>query len=242
MQQGTTALIVMALTVTGTVAGNGAAFAQVLAPMNGPPGAYAYYYDRPLPAPLPPHYGPGPYDPGMPSYEVMTVLRSTGFRPLGAPARRGRFYVISAIHPNGDDGRLVIDAYSGRIVRFTPASNVIRASRNAPMVMVYQGPTFPPPSVGGPPLRAMPGASRPPAPVLASRSPSSAPLVTPKPRPASAPQKPETAQAPPVPAPVDSKPAAPSPPLEKKPSEAAVPSAKPVVQPTQPLPPVQTME
>lgn len=234
MKQGTTALIVTAI----MLAGGGAAFAQALPPMNGPPGAYAYYYDRPMPPPPPSQYGPGPYDPAIPSYEVVTILRSGGFRPLGGPSRRGRFYVVSAIHPNGDDGRVVIDAYSGRIVRFTPASSVIRASRNNSMVLVYQGPTFPPP------MSSMRGIPRPPSavPHLASRSPSSAPLVTPKPRPAAAPQKPETAQAPPVPAPVESKPAAASPPLVTKPPETAAAPAKPVVQPTQPLPPVQTME
>ena len=230
MKQGTTALVV---TMIMTVAGSGAALAQMLPPMYGP-GAYAYHYGPPPPPP--PYYGAAPYDPGLPPHEVMTILRSTGFRPLGAPSRRGRFYVVSAIHPNGDDGRLVIDAYTGRIARFTPASPVIRASRNDRMVMVYQGPTFPPPSVGRSDMR-------PPAavPRVASRAPADAPLVTPKPRPQSAPQRPETAQAPPTPGPVETRPAAPSPPLEKKP-ETAAPAAKPAVRPTQPLPPVQTME
>jgi hypothetical protein len=243
MKQGMTALAVMMM----TWAGSGAAMAQMLPPMDGPDAyAYAYGHRRPIPPP-PPHDGPGAYDLGLPSYEVMTILRSTGFSPLGAPARRGRFYMISAIHPNGDDGRLVIDAYSGRIVRFTPASRVIRATRGAPMVMVYQGPTFPPPSV------ATPGAPRPPGavPRLASRSPASAPLVTPKPRPATAPPRPKTAQAPPVPAaapPAASAPAAalgsapatpPSAQVDKAPEPVPM---KPVLQPTQPMPPVQTME
>ena len=51
-------------------------------------------------------------------------------------------------------------------------------------------------------------------------------------------QNPTRAQAPPVPAPVDTKPAAASPPLVPK---AQVEKA-PAVQPTRSLPPVQTME
>jgi hypothetical protein len=254
MKQGTTALVATALVLVGATAAN----AQALPPMSGPPVQYdtrAYYGGRV--APPPPYYAP--QDVAMPSYEVATILRSRGFLPLGGAVRRGGFYVVAAVHPRGEEGRVVIDAYTGRVVRFVPAFES-RPGRGDDMVLVYQGPNFPPPDVArpapssaarsvapppgglrsGPPPSTMRDAPRPPAsvPQVASRSPPSAPMVTPKPRPQGAPQKPESAQAPPVPAPVETKPAAASPPLVQKPVEKTAP----VVQPTQPLPPVQTLE
>jgi len=53
--------------------------------------------------------------------EVTAVLRERGFAPLGNPQQRGIVYTVSAIDPAGDDGKLVIDARSGRIIRFLPA-------------------------------------------------------------------------------------------------------------------------
>jgi hypothetical protein len=249
MKQGTSALVATAIFV-GCV---GAAAAQV--PMEGPTviyGSQAHYYGgRAVPPP-----GPAPLDGALPSYEVAAILRSGGYLPLGGPIRRGNFYVVAASHQSGDEGRVVIDCYTGRIVRFIPASDVNRASRGGDdMVLVYQGPTFPPPDGArplpppppaiaarpvGPLFPAVRGAPpRPPAavPNVASRSPSSGP-ATPKPRPQVAPTKPDTAQAPPVPAPVGTKPAAASPPLVPKPQAEKAPS----LQPTKPLPPVQTME
>jgi hypothetical protein len=86
-----------------------------------------------------PGYGPatdasGPYaamppDVPMPGYgpallpprEVYTVLRENRLLPLGAPRLRGFFYVIAVTDRRGGDGRLVIDARDGQIVRFVPA-------------------------------------------------------------------------------------------------------------------------
>lgn len=232
MKQGTTALLAAAM----VLAGAGAAGAQPLPPMDGP----TIYYGSRASYP-PPIYAPAPA-PAIPRREVAAILRSRGYRPLGPPVRRGGFYVVSAIHRNGGDGRVVIDAYSGEVVRVIPAGP--RPRRGDDMVLVYQGPTFPPPDRGrfGQPPRAERGAPRPPVPVprVASRAPAETPLVTPKPRPKEAPQEPETAQAPPTPAPVESKPAAASPKLSPKPIGKT--PDKPVVQPTQPMPPVQTME
>lgn len=234
MKQGTTSLLAAAI----VLAGAGAVDAQPLPPMDGPPieyGARASYGGRIGP----PIYGPAP---AIAPHEVAAILRSRGYRPLSGPVRRGGFYVVSAIHRNGGDGRVVIDAYSGELVRVIPAGP--RARRGDDMVLVYQGPTFPPPDLVrfGRPPRAERGAPRPPAPVprVASRVPPEAPLVTPKPRPKAAPQRPETAQAPPTPGPVETKPAAASPPLAPK----AIGKTRdmPAVQPTQPMPPVQTME
>ena len=62
--------------------------------------------------------------PLLPPTEVYAVLRENGFSPLGAPRQRGLFYSISAIDRQGDEGRLVIDARDGRIVRFVPADRL----------------------------------------------------------------------------------------------------------------------
>lgn len=73
-----------------------------------------------------PDYAPRPqygYAPGptlLPSTEVYAVLRDNGFSPLGIPRLRGFVYTISAIDRGGEDGRLVIDARNGRIIRFMP--------------------------------------------------------------------------------------------------------------------------
>ena len=57
----------------------------------------------------------------LPSTEVYTVLRENGFSPLGIPRLRGFVYTIAVIDRGGEDGRLVIDARNGRIIRFVPA-------------------------------------------------------------------------------------------------------------------------
>ena len=74
------------------------------------------YATMPPEAP-PPGYGPRP----LPPMEVTIIVRETGFSPLGIPQQRGLVYTISAIDRGGEDGRLVIDARSGRIIRFIPA-------------------------------------------------------------------------------------------------------------------------
>ncbi|MHC1950195.1 hypothetical protein IF803_38535 [Bradyrhizobium sp. UFLA06-06] len=72
--------------------------------------------------PPPPRYGRVPSL--LPPVEVYTVLRENGYLPLGAPRQRGFVYTISVIDQGGDDGRLVIDARDGHIIRFTPASRL----------------------------------------------------------------------------------------------------------------------
>ena len=59
--------------------------------------------------------------PLLPPQEVYAVLRDNGFSPLGVPHQRGLVYTIAVIDRNGEDGRLVIDARNGRIIRFMPA-------------------------------------------------------------------------------------------------------------------------
>jgi hypothetical protein len=76
-----------------------------------------------LPQVAVPQYGPGVPPDLLPPREVYAVLRENGFSPLGVPRLRGLFYSIAAIDRRGGDGRLVIDARDGRIVRFVPAEH-----------------------------------------------------------------------------------------------------------------------
>jgi hypothetical protein len=75
------------------------------------------YAAVPREAPPPPYGGPML----LPPQEVYTVVRESGFSPLGVPRLRGLVYTIAVIDRRGDDGRLVIDARTGRIIRFVPA-------------------------------------------------------------------------------------------------------------------------
>jgi hypothetical protein len=110
------------------------AHAQVLTPYEiGQPRASVVsdvgspYAAMPPEAPVPgygPSYGPS-YGPRLlPPAEVYTIARESGFSPLGIPQQRGLVYTISVIDRGGEDGRLVIDARSGRIVRFLPANRM----------------------------------------------------------------------------------------------------------------------
>jgi hypothetical protein len=79
------------------------------------PGPYAA---MPPEAPRP-GYGPG-YGNGptlLPPIEVYTVVRESGFSPLGVPHLRGFIYRIAVVDRSGADGRLVIDARDGRVLR-----------------------------------------------------------------------------------------------------------------------------
>jgi hypothetical protein len=192
-------------------------------------------------AAMPPE-APGPaYGPALlPPLEVYTVVRENGFSPLGIPHQHGLFYTIAVIDRRGDDGRLVIDARNGRILRFTPA---YRMGDNFNQDMY--GPA------GPPPIGYMRGVPRPPAPVpmpvprMASRTP---PVPLPQAAPPHADEiKPLAAQPAPQPAPaqhsaaVQAKPAdTPSPP------QAAAPIVQPkpavTIQPTQEMPKVQGLE
>ncbi|MGY3448221.1 hypothetical protein [Bradyrhizobium sp. USDA 4353] len=57
----------------------------------------------------------------LPVHEVYAILRDNGFSPLGAPRQRGNVYVVAVLDRQGEDGKLVVDARSGRILRFVPA-------------------------------------------------------------------------------------------------------------------------
>lgn len=217
------------------------------------------YADAPPPAgPAAPAYGPRAYGPAeygpaygpplMPPTEVYAVLRENGFSPLGVPRLRGFFYSIAAIDRRGGDGRLVIDARDGRIVRFAPADHFGG----------YGG--YGDGYYGGPPRPLEPmtrldgsrldgtrldGPPRPPGalpPKIASRMPQNVPV------PKAAPSRPvieKTDRLAPAPAPMQQSAAVQPKPAETPPTAVAAPAeAKPapVIQPTQPMPKVQGLE
>jgi len=158
------------LLAAGLALATTAAQAQVLAPYEAGRSPYYSVSDIGGPyAPLPPREYPGPrYGQGpmlLPPTEVYTVVRESGFSPLGVPQQRGFVYTISVIDRGGDDGRLIIDARTGRVLRFVPAHR-IGETFNDDLTMNY-GPPGP-----LPPATHVRAALRPPKaiPRVASRS------------------------------------------------------------------------
>jgi hypothetical protein len=212
-------------------------------------------------AAMPPEMGPRDgYAPLLPPREVYAILRENGFSPLGAPQQRGIVYTISAIDRDGDDGRLVIDARDGRIVRFMPAYRM--GSRMGEEVVTTYGPSYDQsygPRGALPPMRDDRAMPRPPAavPRLASRTPT-VPLPKAPPMRAVAAPKAVAAPAPVRPVPVQQSavtppktdevrvipltPAAPAaaPPTVAAPAVEAKPASPP--QPTETMPPAQGLE
>jgi hypothetical protein len=225
---------------------SGAANAQRLAPsetgtLSATPvsdvsGPYAAMPpDAPLPAP--PRYGYGPTL--LPAIEVYTILRESGFLPLGIPQQRGFIYTISVIDRSGDDGRLTIDARTGRIIRFMPAYRM-GDNFNDDLNVTY-GPARP-----LPPISTVRGQPRPPAsvPHVASRTPQ---VPTPRPAPPRAAEpRPQAARPAPEPAQqsaaVKTADAPTTPPAAAPTVGQAAPPAAPSVQPTQEMPKVQGLE
>lgn len=232
-------VLVAGLALTAT-----AADAQILGPsrvsdFSGPyvDGPYREPYYAPPPAevappPPPPRYGYGPgyggYGPAyapaalVPPHEVYNIIREAGFSPLGIPQQRGFIYTIAVIDRGGEDGRLVIDARSGRILRFVPAWQ-----NGAPYDGAWNssyGPPGPlPPTTGT-------SASRPPAstPHVASRS---VPLPKPSPlaaKPAGSAKPAEAAAAKPAPEPAKPVTEAAKPAPQPSTQQAAATQAKPV--------------
>jgi hypothetical protein len=221
------------------------------------PAVPAPVYGRPVYGPqgYGAQVGPGPSEYGpplMPPTEIYAVLRENGFSPLGVPRLRGLFYSVSAIDRRGDDGRLVIDARDGRIVRFVPADRFSGLGGYGGYGDGYYG-GAPRPSYG--PLEPMTrlDVPRPPGalpPKIASRMPQAVPMPQAAPprlgekrssdakpladklTPAAPMQQSAAVQA----KPADVAPAAPSAsPVEAKP-------AAPAIQATQPMPKVQGLE
>jgi hypothetical protein len=247
----------------GLALGATAAEAQVVGPSRvsdfGGPYVDAPYrgnpYYAPPPAevgPPPPRYGYGGYGPGyapgyapaalVPPHEVYNIIREAGFSPLGIPQQRGFIYTIAVIDRGGEDGRLVIDARSGRILRFVPAW------QNGASYEGARNPAYGPPGPL-PPSAHLGSGPRPPAsvPKVASRSvpvPKPSPLASKPvsepakptaeaPKPASAPQSQQAVVAQTNPA--DAAPAT----VGQAPAEAR---SVPTIQPTQNMPKAQGLE
>ncbi|MBW8855926.1 MAG: hypothetical protein JF604_16775, partial [Bradyrhizobium sp.] len=182
----------------------------------------------------------------LPSTEVYAVLRENGFSPLGIPRLRGGVYTIAVIDRRGEDGRLVIDARDGRILRFMPAADAygMAPGYEQPAVAPYR-----PQSALPPPTMIRNGPPRPPAPIphVASRSvplpkaapPREAPVAAKPAEPAAA----QAAQAQPTTQTVAAVPAKPA----EVPPQAAAPTvgqAKPAatILPTQEMPAAQGLD
>ncbi|MGY4433428.1 hypothetical protein ACVWWO_005905 [Bradyrhizobium sp. F1.13.1] len=200
-----------------------------------PPPRYGYGYEERGPAPV-----------LLPSTEVYAVLRENGFSPLGVPRLRGGVYTIAVIDRRGEDGRLVIDARDGRILRFMPAADAygMAPGYEQPAVAPYR-----PQSALPPPTMIRNGPPRPPAPIphVASRSvplpkaapPREAPVAAKPAEPAAA----QAAQAQPTTQTVAAVPAKPA----EVPPQAAAPTvgqAKPAatILPTQEMPAAQGLD
>jgi hypothetical protein len=240
----------------GLVLSAAAANAQVVAPYGIGRSPYQAVSDVDGPYAAMPQEAPGPRYPEPrypePRYggpmlllpqEVYSIVRESGFSPLGIPHQRGFVYTISVIDRSGDDGRLVIDARTGRILRFMPADRMGDNFNDEPTV--GYGPAGPPPPIG-----MVRGAPRPPGsiPHVASRTPlvpipRSAPQragVVPKPAaPLAAAPAPEPAQ---QSAAVQAKPAEAPPPAAAPAAVEARPAAPQMIQPTQEMPKAQGLE
>lgn len=201
--------------------------------------------------------------PVLPPYQVFAVLRSSGYSPLGHVTRRGWIYTIAAVGPRGDDGRLIIDARTGRIMRFIPAL-AVDERLNAEVAAYGGGPPGPPlyqqdyrraPRPPVPVPRGARSGARGAAPKVASQAPSTAPLPAAKPDDAASAAK---AVVTPVQHPAEASPAATTPvdkSAEVKSAAATGAVAPPASQqsvspqpptlklwPTQAMPPVQTLD
>lgn len=240
---GCVAAAALALAVT---AGQAQVLAQVPAS-----GAYIAVSDfdgpyAPPEAAPPPRYGygygyeeRGPAPALLPSTEVYAVLRENGFSPLGIPRLRGSVYTIAVIDRRGDDGRLVIGARDGRIIRFMPAADAygMAPADEAPAASPYRPQSaLPQPTLvrGGPP--------RPPAliPHVASRT-----VPMPKAAPPRA-EAPVAAAKPAEPVP-QARPAQQTAAVQAKPAEAAAPTIgqvrpAPAILPTQEMPAAQGLD
>jgi hypothetical protein len=144
---------------------------------------------------VPPPY-PGTMYPGdgaLPPHEIMTIVRSTGLEPIGRPVRQGPAYALRAVDPAGEEVRVIVNAYMGRIVKVVPLSGPRYAMPlmrppfgrpPRPMAMVPDGEfdDFTPVGRGAGALPAGPAASAPQDPAAQAGPP---PLPRPRPKVAS---------------------------------------------------------
>jgi hypothetical protein len=139
----------------------------------------------------------------LPPHEVVTIVSSTGLEPVGRPVRQGPVYALRAVDSAGEEVRVVVDAYMGRIVKVIPLSGpryampLLRAPYGRPprpMAMVPDGDFDDFTPIGPGPGRLPPGAARVPRDPAGQAGP---PLPRPRPKfasteaaaPAAAPQQ-----------------------------------------------------
>jgi hypothetical protein len=73
------------------------------------------------------------YEPNvLPPHQIMTIIRSTGFDPIGQPMRRGPNYVLNAIDDDDREVTLIINGRSGRILSATPMRTASRMQPGVP--------------------------------------------------------------------------------------------------------------
>jgi hypothetical protein len=118
----------------------------------------------------------------LPPREVFAVVRERGFEPMGPARRRGWVYSVSVLDPNGEEGRVVVDARTGRVMRFMPAYAM--TPRRSHEIAVRYGrfgqPIEEPRYAPRPPVRVPYSALHHAAPHIASRTPSAVPLPRPR--------------------------------------------------------------
>jgi hypothetical protein len=156
--------------------------AQVIYP--GYP-AYRAYPAYPGPRVYP---APGFADGGLPPFEVMRIVRASGFIPVTRPVRRGPYYVLLARDRGGRDMRVTVDARLGDIVNLRPAFAGLPYGPEAGLPPPGVAPAPPTPDLP-PPRAARPTGEDAPAPprATAPASPPPAAATVPAPPPAPAP-------------------------------------------------------
>lgn len=114
--------------------------------------------------------------------EVVAVVRERGYEPIGAIRRRGWVYSVSALGPNGEDGRVVVDARTGRIMRFLPAYAMTPSMSHEIAVRYgrFGQPIEEPRYAPRPPAGVPYSARHRTAPHVASRSPAAVPVPRPR--------------------------------------------------------------
>lgn len=201
--------------------------------------------------------------------EIADLARDAGFEPLGVPYQRGLVYTLAALNPDGDDGRLVIDARSGRVLRFMPAWQMGDAMETVTVAsygriqglprFIEHNPPRPPRSVGrlasrtpptNPPLpRPSPQQStKGPSPAAAGTAATAVAPVKDASKPATDAAKIEPGKT--EPAKTDATPKQEAAATQTKPAAAPAPApveakpapAGPAIQPTEAMPPVQGLE
>ena len=118
----------------------------------------------------------------LPPRAAVAVVRERGYEPLGSVRRRGFIYSVPALDPNGADGRVMVDARSGRVMEFVPAYAMSPrvgheiAVRYGRFGQPIEEPRYAPRPPAGVPYSAMHRT----APHTASRTPAAVPVPRPR--------------------------------------------------------------